>query len=228
MKSILAGGVAALAFACTAFADGPVFRAAPLWEDPETGNSFKLRGRLFFDVAFANVDTTGRNESYSASEMRTGRLGVEGSWFNFEYKAEWDFSDNSVDAKDVYIEWDAGDFSVIIGNQKTPNSLEEMSSSRYITFMERGQITDAFRLDRRLGHLRHAVHRVVDADPVPVDRGGLRQLVHEAPRHPPALRDADLRPRCPALVSPDRRRRSVRPEEARLARLCGQRFRRAG
>ncbi|MEE2525533.1 porin [Hyphobacterium sp. HN65] len=151
MKSILAGGVAALAFACGAFADGPVFHAAPEWEDPETGNSFKLRGRLYFDVAFGNVDTTGRNESYSASEMRTGRLGVEGSWYNFEYKAEFDFADNSVDAKDVYIEWDGGDFSVIIGHQKTPNSLEEQTSSRYITFMERGQITDAFRLDRRLG-----------------------------------------------------------------------------
>ncbi|WP_420430925.1 OprO/OprP family phosphate-selective porin [Hyphobacterium sp.] len=151
MKSILAGGVAALAFACGAFADSPVFNGAPEWTDPETGNSFKFRGRLYFDAAFAEIDTTGRSENYSATEMRTARLGVEGSWFSFEYKAEFDFADNEVSAKDVTIEWDAGDFSVIIGNQKTPNSLEEMTSSRYITFMERGQVTDAFRLDRRLG-----------------------------------------------------------------------------
>ena len=151
MKKLLAGSAIALALAGGAYADGPVFHAAPEWEDPDTGNSFKLRGRLFFDAAFASVDTTGRNESYTATEMRTGRIGVEGSWFGFEYKAEFDFSDDSVSAKDVYVEWDGGDFSLIIGNQKTPNSLEEMSSSRYITFMERGQATDAFRLDRRLG-----------------------------------------------------------------------------
>lgn len=151
MRGFLLSCLAASFVSCAAFADGPVFGAAPEWEDPETGNSFKLRGRLFFDIAFADVDTTGRNENYSASEMRTGRLGVEGSWFGFEYKAEWDFADDSVEAKDVSIEWDGGAFSVIIGNQKTPNSLEEMTSSRYTTFMERGQLTDAFRLDRRIG-----------------------------------------------------------------------------
>jgi len=151
MRKFLAGSAIVLALTSGAYADGPVFHAAPEWEDPETGNSFKLRGRLFFDAASVNVDTFGRNESYTATEMRTGRIGVEGSWFGFEYKAEFDFSDDSVAAKDVYIEWDGGQFSIIIGNQKTPNSLEEMSSSRYITFMERGQATDAFRLDRRLG-----------------------------------------------------------------------------
>lgn len=151
MKRLLAATALTLMLAGSALADSPVFNGAPEWTDPETGNSFKFRGRLYFDAAFADIDTTGRSESYSATEMRTARLGVEGSWFSFEYKAEFDFADNEVSAKDVTIEWDAGDFSITIGNQKTPNSLEEMTSSRYITFMERGQVTDAFRLDRRLG-----------------------------------------------------------------------------
>lgn len=151
MKKFLLGTAVAMAMSGAALADGPVFGAAPEWTDPETGNSFKLRGRLYYDVAAVSVDTTGRNESYTSTEMRTGRLGVEGSWFGFEYKAEWDFSGDSVSAKDVLIEWDAGDFAITIGNQKTPNSLEEQTSSRYVTFMERGQVTDAFRLDRRIG-----------------------------------------------------------------------------
>ena len=151
MKNLMAGSAMALALASGAFADGPVFNGAPEWVDPDTGNSFKFRGRLYLDAASARVDTTGRDESYTSSEMRTGRFGVEGSWFGFEYKVEFDFADDSVTAKDVSIEWDGGDFSIIIGNQKTPNSLEEITSSRYTTFMERGQVTDAFRLDRRLG-----------------------------------------------------------------------------
>ena len=151
MKSLLVGAAMAAVLSGGAQAQAPVFNGAPEWVDPETGNSFKLRGRLFFDVATADGDLDAREESYTDTEMRTGRLGVEGSWHGFGYKAEWDFAGDEVSAKDVYISRDIGAFDVRIGNQKTPNSLEEQTSSRYISFMERGQATDAFRLDRRIG-----------------------------------------------------------------------------
>ena len=38
-----------------------------------------------------------------------------------------------------------------VGQYKTPNSLEELTSARFITFMERAAITDAFELNRRIG-----------------------------------------------------------------------------
>lgn len=151
MKILMAVSALILTFAGGSHADNLLADGAPEWVDPETGNTFKFRGRLYLDAAAVRVDTTGRDERYSSTEMRTGRIGVEGSWFNFEYKAELDFSGDSVSAKDVTLTWEGDDVSLIIGNQKTPNSLEEATSSRYTSFMERGQVTDAFRLDRRLG-----------------------------------------------------------------------------
>jgi phosphate-selective porin OprO/OprP len=151
MKSLLVGAALTAVLSGGAFAQAPVFNGAPEWVDPETGNSFKLRGRLFLDAAAVEVDLDARDESYTDTEIRTGRLGVEGEWYGFGYKAEWDFAGDEVTAKDVYISREIGAFDVWIGNQKTPNSLEEQTSSRYTTFMERGQATDAFRLDRRIG-----------------------------------------------------------------------------
>jgi phosphate-selective porin OprO/OprP len=40
---------------------------------------------------------------------------------------------------------------VRVGQYKTPNSLEELTSRRFITFMERAAIVDAFELDYQLG-----------------------------------------------------------------------------
>jgi phosphate-selective porin OprO and OprP len=38
-----------------------------------------------------------------------------------------------------------------VGQYKTPNSLDELTSRRFITFMERAAIVDAFTLDRQIG-----------------------------------------------------------------------------
>jgi len=89
-----------------------------------------------------------------ATELRAARLGVEGKVYkDFEYKFETDFANDEATVKDAYVEWDAEDFPVYlrVGQFKTPNSLEEQTSSRFITFMERAAITDAFDLNRRIG-----------------------------------------------------------------------------
>jgi len=128
-----------------------VFGAAPRWEDPDTGNYFKLRGRVYIDAATASWETGGVSTDFNGTEFRTARLGVEGRWFDWDYKAEFDFSGDNVTPKDVVLSYRGDGFSVNFGNQKTPNSLEEQTSSRYITFMERGTATDLFGLDRRIG-----------------------------------------------------------------------------
>jgi phosphate-selective porin OprO/OprP len=56
-----------------------------------------------------------------------------------------------VDITDAYIEYDGPVIEpgfVRIGQFKTPNSLEEQTSARFITFMERAAFTDAFDFDR--------------------------------------------------------------------------------
>jgi len=56
------------------------------------------------------------------------------------YELSVDFSDTSkeVEVKDAYIAYNSlSDYSILIGHYKEPFSLEELTSSKYITFMER-------------------------------------------------------------------------------------------
>ena len=87
--------------------------------------------------------------------MRAARLGIEGNFLrNWEYKLEADFANSTVDLKDAYLEY-GGEFIepayVRVGQYKTPNSLEQLTSRRFITFMERAAIVDAFELDYQVG-----------------------------------------------------------------------------
>jgi len=108
--------------------------------------SMHVRGRLFADYGYVNGEEK-TNETNNA-ELRTARIGVEGkAWKDVKYKLEVDFADDEVDVKDATI----GYRGFTVGQFKTQNSLEEQTSSRYITFMERAAFTDAFSLDRRIG-----------------------------------------------------------------------------
>lgn len=113
----------------------------------------KARGRLFVDGGLVEDD----DEAFDtrATELRAARLGVEGTaWRDFEFLFEIDFEDDEVDITDAYIDY-AGEAIdpafVRVGQFKTPNSLEEQTSNRFTTFMERAAFTDAFELDRRVG-----------------------------------------------------------------------------
>jgi len=47
--------------------------------------------------------------------------------------------------------WSCGGWNIKAGHMKTPNSLDEMTSSRFISTLERSAFTDAFEFNRRLG-----------------------------------------------------------------------------
>lgn len=115
---------------------------------------FKVRGRLLVDGGFLG-DKDDFYTGDNATEVRSARLGVEGKFFDgFKFKFETDFADNDVDIKDAYLEYDGPFIDPIhirAGQFKTPNSLEEQTSGRYTTFLERAAITDAFALNRRIG-----------------------------------------------------------------------------
>ena len=112
------------------------------------------RGRLFVDGGYLD-DDDGFFSGDNATEVRAARLGIEGTaWKDFGYRLEADFADNEVEITDAYIEYDGAlvDPAYLrVGQFKTPNSLEEQTSSRFITFMERAAFTDAFDFDRRIG-----------------------------------------------------------------------------
>ena len=98
---------------------------------------FQVGGRVMVDAAYYDEDKT---ELGSGAELRRARLFAKGvvyhDWF---YKAQVDFAGNEVSIKDFFLGYSGMDaLNIVFGNQKEPFSLEELTSSKYITFMERG------------------------------------------------------------------------------------------
>lgn len=111
---------------------------------------FNIRGRLYADAAWASDDDG--TMDVDSTEFRTARLGIEGkAWKNVKYKFEADFAGDDVTVKDAYMQYVGKSGKWTFGQFKTPNSLDEQTSSRHTTFMERASFTDAFELARMLG-----------------------------------------------------------------------------
>ena len=125
--------------------------AAPEIESDD-GFSFKPFGRLMLDAGFTSIpDGTGAQDGWGA-EARRVRLGVGGDIpGGFEYKFEVDFAGNEVDITDALLGYAAGDVDITVGQFNNFQSLEELTSSRFTSFIERAAFTDAFGFSRRLG-----------------------------------------------------------------------------
>lgn len=127
-----------------------LFHGAPKIKDAD-GSYWKLRGRVFWDGATLQETHIGSvKDDFSDSEFRAARIGFEGKYSDFKYKAEVDFGGGKTTAKDVNITW-KGPVSVTVGQMNAGPTMEEATSGRHITFIERGMITDGVGLDRRLG-----------------------------------------------------------------------------
>jgi phosphate-selective porin OprO/OprP len=126
----------------------------PTFSSRDGSWSVHVLGRLMVDGGLLD-DDDGLYDGDNATEIRAARLGVEGEFLEgFEFKLETDFADSDVDLKDAFIEY-GGELVepayLRVGQFKTPNSLEQLTSRRFITFMERPAIIDAFELDYQLG-----------------------------------------------------------------------------
>lgn len=111
--------------------------------------SFELDGRLMIDAAAYNEDEVSLGDG---TELRRARLEAKGTLFSdWGYELGIDVSDSTADVKDAYLEyrgwWPA---RMKIGQFKEPFSLEEMTSSKYITFMERA-LPNEFAPGRHIG-----------------------------------------------------------------------------
>jgi phosphate-selective porin OprO/OprP len=132
----------------------PSWKGAPQLEDKAKGWSFKPRGRLQYDVGYVErpegVNDTGLG---FATELRRARIGVEGTIpGGFGYKFEFDVADNQVEVADALLSYQASkELGLIIGHHNNFQSLEELTSSRFLSFMERAAFTDAFNFERRVG-----------------------------------------------------------------------------
>ncbi len=134
----------------------PSWKGGPLLEDKEAGWSFKPRGRIQYDAGYVSNPGDSiitRNLGFN-SRVRRIRLGAEGTIpGDFGYKFEMDFADNNVRFGDAIITYSPKNkpYSFTVGNHETFESLEQISSSRFISFLERAQMNEAFGASRRIG-----------------------------------------------------------------------------
>jgi phosphate-selective porin OprO and OprP len=134
----------------------PSWKGAPQSVDADEGWSFKVRGRLMVDAAYTGKPTNyvaNRNLGFNA-RVRRFRIGVEGAIpGGFGYKAEVDYANSTVGFGDVILTYAPADkpFAVTIGNHESLDGMEQQTSSRWSSFIERAQVNDAFGNTRRLG-----------------------------------------------------------------------------
>ena len=129
------------------------FRGLPEISAPG-GWSFKPFGRLQYDVGHvSSPDGIADPGLGFSNELRRARLGIEGDIpGGFGYKFELDFADNNVEITDAILTYEASDaIDLTVGQHNNFQSLEELNSSRFTSFIERAAFTDAFNFERRVG-----------------------------------------------------------------------------
>lgn len=108
-----------------------------------------LDGRINLDMA---TYRGAENRLPSGMEIRRGRIGVKATVFqNWLAEVDLDFADNAIEIKDMWAGYAGFNNSIIrLGNHKAPFGLDTLTSSKYITFIERSYL-DSWSPDRRLG-----------------------------------------------------------------------------
>jgi len=119
----------------------------------------KIGGRLQTDWFWSSEDNAIKSdvgEQEDGVEIRRARLYFSGLIYgNVEYKLQFDFAGGDADLKDAYL--GLTDFplgKLRMGHFKEPFSLEELTSSKYITFLERA-LPNIFAPSRNTGFMLH-------------------------------------------------------------------------
>jgi phosphate-selective porin OprO/OprP len=135
------------------------------WKDglrmETSDDAFQLRlgGRIMADFASINADSDtenffGDDEDFGhGGEIRRARLYMQGTLYDsVEFKTQFDFAGGEVEPKDIYLGLKGIPYigRIRVGHLKEPVSLEQMTSTKYITFMERS-LMDALIPGRNLG-----------------------------------------------------------------------------
>ncbi|MGD8745707.1 MAG: porin, partial [Gammaproteobacteria bacterium] len=97
----------------------------------------EIGGRIQADYVYYdddNIDMGG-----AGTEFRRTRLFASGNIADdWKYKAQYDFAGNETELKDMYIQYTGWDFGKItLGQFKQEQGLEVLTSSKYMTFIER-------------------------------------------------------------------------------------------
>ena len=119
----------------------------------------RLGGRIQYDWLFwgddAEVAGFVGGPLLNGTEFRRARIFVAGYVYErIEYKMQLDFAGGTTAIKDLYFGIRHPTFGFRVGHMKEPFSLEELASSKYITFIERG-LPSVFDSERNSGFMLH-------------------------------------------------------------------------
>lgn len=150
-----------LAVAVTAVISTPAFADTEAKAAAGSGMSIKtddvnleVGGRLMYDIDwFDDQAFNGAPDSGSDSELRRARIYVSGELGNWEAKVQGDFKDDGgTKLGDAYIQYNGWDgLELVLGKHKEPFGLEEQTSSKDITAIERTMIINALAPGKNYG-----------------------------------------------------------------------------
>lgn len=111
---------------------------------PDGDFEWQLIGRLMADYHVVDSDTS---QIDTEGNIRRARLGMQGKlWKHWIWKLEYDFADSTASLKDGYVgyedKYSKGDWWVKAGQHHIPFGLATMSSSKYLTLLERPLMAD--------------------------------------------------------------------------------------
>ena len=155
--AILAGAFAAQATAGTVTSDGAdiILKTKGGFEVKRADKkaSFRIGGRIQWDYnnATFDPDVAGADDRTEESQfdVRRARIYTKGHYGNWAYKAQFNLDDEGSsggDIEDLYIRYTGWGKAaqVTIGRAKAPFGLEELTSSKDISILERSAITELF------------------------------------------------------------------------------------
>ncbi|MEN8210596.1 MAG: porin [Thermodesulfobacteriota bacterium] len=113
---------------------------------------YKIDGRIMLDTGFLD-NSQDANSLYANTEFRRLRLAIKTKMYK-DWAGEFDvdFADEELDVKDMWVSYNGLPNTIIkLGNHKPNFCMDEVTTSRWVTFMERSMVSDAFSPGRRIG-----------------------------------------------------------------------------
>ncbi|QXQ07285.1 hypothetical protein KX816_04395 [Sphingosinicellaceae bacterium] len=135
-------------------ANAPTWGGSPQWKG--SGFSFKPSGEIQYDAGYVSNPGNHINTPNLGFNNRARRLliGAAGDLpGDFKYSFQFNFAQGIVDYEDLVLSYEpkGKPWNVTIGYFYPFNTLENMTSNKFTSFVERAQMTDAFGEGRRLG-----------------------------------------------------------------------------